>query len=439
MGHLRGLAALGLASALALAACGTASSTPAGSSAGLSGASTGGSSSVAPVNVTLWESHNGGPVGGAMTSLVDRFNASHKSVHVSIVVTKASSKLLAATAAGNPPVLAEISHYDGKLVKGQAIVPWNSFMKGDSVVSKSAFLPVAWKNGDVGGQHYRLETDLKVSEVFYNETMFKQAGITAAPTTWTQLAADAAKLKALHVIPVGWKDSSAHILPLFLSNGGTLLKGSNSVGTAVNFDTAAGNLTFSEFRSAYMSGELQLHHGTTLREDLAASKMAMIDGTSAGYQKVLEAVAGKFPVGAFVEPAGSSGHAANLAQGLGFVLPKGHSHAQDEAAWTFVQWWFGAAQQAYWAEQTGYAPETTAGVAAIPASFLSSHPGLKASLSAASSPYTVARPVSDSYNEVQSALDAAFFDAVTGKDSVAKALQKLQSQGNSYMSGASAI
>ena len=416
------------ASAAVLAASGAAASVPSRPLATSS-----------PVVIQLWESHNGGPVGGAMSALVKEFDATHKSVQVDIVVTKASSKLLAAIPAGNAPALAEISHYDGTLVKAGALVSWNTFLAGSKVVSPSDMLPVVWRNGLVQGQHYRLQTDLKVSEVFYDESLFHKAGIAAAPTTWAELAADAKKLKGLGVIPLGWKDSSAHILPAFMSNGGSMLRGSNSVGTAVNFDNSAATRTFTFFRSLYGANELQLHHGTTLREDFAAGKMAMIDGTSAGYAKVLDAVSGKFPVGAFVEPAGSTGHAYNVAQGLGFVLPKGHTHAQDEAAWTFVQWWFEPAQQVAWAEQTGFTPETRASIAAMPASFLRTHPGLVASISAGESPYTFARPVSDSYSEVQASIDASFFDAVTGKQSVASALQTLQKQGNSYMSGASEL
>ncbi len=395
----------------------------------------------APVAVSLWESHNGGPVGAAMTALVDRFDASHPSVHVTIVVTKASKKLLAAIPSGTAPVLAEISHYDGQLVKAGALVSWNPFMQGSATVSSGNFAPAVWKNGEVNGQHYRLQADVKLSQVLYNEALFRQAGITSAPKTWAQLASDAAAVKAKDpgVIPVGWKDSSAHILPAFMSDGGTLLQGGNSVGKAVAFDTPAGTASFSYFRSLYAAGELQIHHGTTLREDFGAGKMAMIDGTSAGYAKALAAVGGKFAVGAFVEPAGSTGHAANIVQGLGFVLPTGHTHAQDEAAWTFVQWWFASAQQVYWAEHTGFAPETRAGIAAMPASFLAGHPGAVATIAAVSSPYSVPRPVSDSYKEVQAALDAAWFDAVTGKDTVQGALATLQQQGDKYMSGASQL
>lgn len=422
-------------SAAVLGACGAASkgtAAPAASSGSASGTGK-------VTHVVLWESHNGGPVGAAMTALVDRFDATHHSVQVALSVTKASKKLVAAVAAGNAPVLAEISHYDGALVKGHALVSWNSFMKGSSTVSRASFAPAVWANGEVGGQHYRLETDLKLSEVFYNESLFQKAGIASPPTTWAQLGIDAAKLKGPGVIPLGWKDSSAHVLPAFLSNGGTLLKGGNSLGTAVDFNNAAGRQTFSYFRSLYKTGDLVFDHGTTLREDLASGHMAMIDGTSAGYQKVLDSVAGKFKVGAFVEPAGSTGHAANIAQGLGFVLPRGHSSAQDQGAWTFVQWWFATPQQVYWAEQTGYAPETKVAASAIPASFLASHPGLAASLAAASSPYSVARPVSDSYKEVQTALDTAFQQITTGGETVSVGLAKLDSQADGYMRGASEL
>lgn len=394
-----------------------------------------------PVAITLWESHNGFPAGDAMTVLANRFNATHKSIKLSIVVTKASTKLLAAIPTGTTPALAEISHYDGIYVKPGALLSWNSFIKGSPVVNESNFVPSAWTNGEVNGQHYRLQSSLKISEVFYNKTMFQRAGIKSAPTTWTQLSADAALIKKnlRGVIPLGWKNSSAHELPAFMSDGGTLLKGGNNVGQAVNFNTRAGVASFSYFRSLYAANELQIHHGTTLREDFGAGKMAMIDGTSAGYAKALAAVGGKFQVGAFPEPAGTTGHAYNIAQGLGFVLPKGHSHAQDEAAWTFVQWWFEPAQQDYWAEQTGFAPETRAAIAAMPKAFVASHPGMQVSMNAALSPYTVPRPVNDNYNEVQAALDTEWFNAVTGKQSVISALKTLEQQGNSYMSGASAI
>ena len=135
---------------------------------------------VETTSFSLWESHNGGPVGDAMSALVAKFDRSQKQVHVTIDVTKASTKLLAAVAAGDPPVLAEISHYDGTYVKGHALLSWNSLIKGDKELSESNFVPAVWQNGEVGGQRYRLQTDAKVSIVDYNKTLFQKAGILMA-------------------------------------------------------------------------------------------------------------------------------------------------------------------------------------------------------------------------------------------------------------------
>lgn len=118
------------------------------------------------IAITLWESHNGGPVGNAMSALVARFDRTHKgSVKVTIVVTKASTKLLAAIPAGTAPALAEISHYDSQLVQGGALVSWNRFIKGSTTITKRNFTPAVWDNGMVKGQHYRIQADVKLSQV----------------------------------------------------------------------------------------------------------------------------------------------------------------------------------------------------------------------------------------------------------------------------------
>jgi hypothetical protein len=75
----------------------------------------------------------------------------------------------------------------------------------------------------------------------------------------------------------------------------------------------------------------------------------------------------------------------------------------------------------------------------MPKSFLASHPGEAATIEGVSSHYTVPRPVSDSYKEVQSALDTTFLEIVTGKQPVQGGLASLDKTGDSYMSGASAL
>ena len=395
------------------------------------------------IRFSLWESHLAGPVGDAEAALVKQFNATHKNVQVALDVTSASTKALGAFEAGHPPLLAEISHYDNSFVSAHALVSLNSFMYGSNGLSAQQWAqydPVFLSNGDVNGQHYRLMADMKLSQLTYNRTMLAQAGITSAPATWNALYADLEILKAKDpgVIPLAWKNSSAHEIPPFLSNGGSIFK-PGTHDTQTDWNSPAGVETFDFFRKLYSQGLMIFAHGSTIRADLAAGKLAIGDGTSAGYAKALDAVSGKFPVGVWPYPAGSSGHSANLAQGLGFVIMAGHTKAQEAAAWEFVKWWLSPPQQAYWSMHTGYAAPSTTGRALIPASFLTSHPGIAVTNEEAASPYTIPRPIPAAYAEVQSALDTAFFNVVTGKQSVASALAGLDSTDQKYLTGKSGL
>lgn len=396
--------------------------------------------SAAPVQLSLWESHNGGPVENSEVYLVNWFNRTHKNIHVTIDNTKASTKALAALAAGNPPMLAEISHYDGAFLKAHALLSLNPYLTVKNGLGQNQFYPAVWSNGEVGGQHYRLMADVKVSQLAYNVKMFAAAGIKTPPATWAQLATDLAliKKKFPSVIPMAYKDSSAHILPPFLANGGHLFA-PGSKGSKADFLTPAATATFNYFRTLYKNHMMIFAHGSNIRADFGAGHIAVADGTSAGYQKILEAVHGRFPVGVFAYPAGSSGHSANLAQGLGFVTMIDHTKAEQQAAGTFIKWWFGPAQQVYWAEHSGYPPETRASAARMPKSFVHAHPGTRVSMTELASKYTIPRPVRGSYKEVQAVLDSLFFKAVTGQLSVHAALQQLQQQSDAYLSGHSQL
>lgn len=404
--------------------------------AGLALSGTADAASAPTLQLSLWESHNGGPVENSEVYLVNWFNRTHPSIHVTINNVKASTKALAALTAGNPPILAEISHYDGSFLNAHALLPLNGYVLGKGGLTQKNFYPSVWQNGAVGAQHYRLMADVKLSQLSYNVKMFSEAGIKAPPKTWTQLAADLEILKRKFpsIIPMAYKDSSAHILPPFLANGGKLFApGSN--GKKVDFLTPAAVSTFNYFRGLYARHLMIFAHGANIRSDFGAGKIAVADGTSAGYQKILDAVHGRFPVGVFAYPAGSTGHSANLAQGLGFVLMIDHTKAQDLAAETFIKWWFGNGPQAYWAEHSGYPPETKSAALAIPKSFMASHPGERVALSELASKYTIPRPVQGGYKEVQSTLDALFYKAVTGQMTVKAALQQLQTQADAYLSG----
>jgi ABC-type glycerol-3-phosphate transport system substrate-binding protein len=83
--------------------------------------------------------------------------------------------------------------------------------------------PSSWINANfilpnnIKGKDYIPPTNSQIIPlVYYNKSMFAQAGITAPPTTWTDFLADCAKLKAHGLVPIelGGHDSFAAAMPL---------------------------------------------------------------------------------------------------------------------------------------------------------------------------------------------------------------------------------
>ncbi|MDA8282346.1 MAG: extracellular solute-binding protein [Actinomycetota bacterium] len=447
-------AALGLATVL-VAGCGS-SPNAAGNSSG-SGPTNGSGAATShnTIDIVLWESHTGktNPVAITEQNIVNKFNASQRGVHVSILETSGTTKGLAAAQAGNPPVLAEVSHYDGQFRRGGFIIDQNPLIYGPGGFTKaqvSSFFPGVIANGRIPqkiangqpapGKQYRLAAGVKVSELFYNTSMFSRAGITSCPATWTALGQDLVKLKALGVTPMGFKDSSAHIEPAFISNGGSLYKPGTHQ-TQTEYDSPAGVTTFTQFRDWYSHKLFVFSHGTPMRAAIANKTLAIEDGTSAGWVKAFEiAKSAGVHIGACPYPNGTSGHSGNIIQGLGFVIFTHHTKAQQEAAFDFEQFWESPAIQAYWAQGSGFAPATRAAVAEIPSSYLSgAGAGLAVSIQELNSPYAQPRGQSDNYAEVDSAVDAAFFNAVTGKISVRAALAQLDKVDAGYLKGSTKI
>ena len=127
----RSTMAMAAGGTLILAGCGTASA----------GAAT--NPGTTHQTITLWESHSaGGPPGLAVAALVKQFNATHPDIHVALTVTKASHKALGALAAGDAPVAAWISHYDGQFLSAHALVDLNSLINGPSGLTASERLSI---------------------------------------------------------------------------------------------------------------------------------------------------------------------------------------------------------------------------------------------------------------------------------------------------------
>ncbi|MCX5200431.1 extracellular solute-binding protein [Streptomyces sp. NBC_00237] len=122
--------------------------------------------------------------------------------------------------AGEAPDMAQIGAYadyaaDGKLYSVPEML---------SIPTQANFVNALAETGKVNRVQYGMPFVASTRQLFYNKTLFEKAGISGAPETWNELAADAKKLKGKGVnypfaLPLGPEEAQAETLNWMLAGG----------------------------------------------------------------------------------------------------------------------------------------------------------------------------------------------------------------------------
>ena len=186
------LVALAAATALIVSACGS-------GSGGGSGSSTD-STSISGQTITYWASDQGSSIADDVKVLTPELNAFTKATGVKVNLQVIGwndllNRILAATASGQGPDVVNIGNtWSASLQATGAFLPITSSVMtqlGDT----GRFLPGALAaTGAAGKPPVGVPIYSTAYGLYYNKAEFAAAGITSAPTTWTQLIADGQKL-----------------------------------------------------------------------------------------------------------------------------------------------------------------------------------------------------------------------------------------------------
>ncbi len=149
----------------------------------------------------------------------------------------------------------------------------------------SNLIPKFLNDGRYQGTDYGIPFTTSTRALYYNKKIFAAAGISSPPTTWAELQADAAKIKAKGYIgygmPLGSEQAQAELLLWFLGNGGGYV---NSSGNYV-IDSAQNIATLNFMKQLAASGDTQPNPGGTDRKDVwaqfAQGKIGMVLGQPA--------------------------------------------------------------------------------------------------------------------------------------------------------------
>jgi multiple sugar transport system substrate-binding protein len=195
MRRLRMIAAL-LAVALGLAACG-------GSSGGGGQAPTQQLPALNHhVTVNFWHAMAGGAQKPTLEAITKAFNDSQPNVTVNLQVyadyATLLQKTLAAMAAGSPPDLAQCyENWAAKYSQSRALADLTPYVNAKDGLSQDDlkdYWPTMLSDARLNGTYLMWPFNKSDSVLFYNEDMFRAAGIDHPPATWDEFAADARKL-----------------------------------------------------------------------------------------------------------------------------------------------------------------------------------------------------------------------------------------------------
>jgi ABC-type glycerol-3-phosphate transport system substrate-binding protein len=325
----------------------------------------GGGGDTGVVKVTFWHAM-GGPLGRVLTGLIDEFNQTHGDIEIVSVsmgsYTALSQKIMAAVAAGKPPVMAQAyENWTIELILSGSIVPIQDFLHGPDGLSQESFadiLPVFVENNTFDNVVWSFPFNKSVRTLFYNKDLFAASGLDPdhPPRTWEEYYGFARRITRDtdgdgH--PDIWGNAGQVNVWMFgdllLQNGGSFM---DSTGLRVAFNGPKGVEALAFMKELLADGVGFIASGYEYQNDFLAGKVGMIEGSTV----TLAFIKGKydFNLGIAALPAGK--RPGVTIAGTNVVLFKKASPRERAAAWTFIKWFTDTAQTSRWAAGTSYVP-----------------------------------------------------------------------------------
>lgn len=305
---------------------------------------------------------------GILDGLVKSFESAHPGVQVKVESTSSgtaqgiTSSIQQQVAAGTPPDIAQDS-FDGLrfAISGLGAQPLDR-VEGKAAVSQAfggdhPYVSAVTKLGKIAGHTYAIPWTLSTPVLFYDQTLFQQAGITEPPKDWAEVTSDAALLKqktgadALANGCVGAGTPGDWCLQsMVLSGGGAILNGNK-----IAWGNAASVAALKTLQGVADAGGLSNLTGAQAISEFGAGKLAMYLQTSAVQSTLLSAAGGRFQVAAAAEPGFGNKPAVPTNSGSGLVMLT-KDKAKQKAAWQLMAWLTNDAAQTTITENIGYPP-----------------------------------------------------------------------------------
>ena len=337
---------------LALPGCGSGAeeSAPAGES--------GEAQSDEKIEIEFWHCM-GSSNGELIEQITEAFNESQDKIYVKAVqqgsYTEASTKMQAALAAGEAPVVAQMEigslgvfADSGQLVDLQKYVDAEDFDLDD-------FMPGLLDASYYDGALIALPHSRSLPVLYYNKDQFAAAGIENPPETWDELKTTAAALTTDTVYGYSCPLDQWYYSSLMMNAGGTIY---NEEETGIGFNNEAGTAPLYLWKDMIAEGTMHVPSGQdynsseACRNVFAAGTASMIMQSSAQLKGLEETC--NFEVGVAAIPMLTD--RAYAAGGSNLMMFAGHSEEEEAAGWEFLKFMTNTENAITWANGTGYLP-----------------------------------------------------------------------------------
>lgn len=378
------------------------------------------------IELEFWHAM-GGPLGDALTKLVNEFNGTHPNIHINEInmgnYPALSQKLMAAIVANTQPDMAQAYEaWIAKFIEGNALVPVEKFINGPDGLSQEElddFYPVFIKSSTFGDTMYAFPFNKSVRVMYYNKDMFYRNGldINKPPTTWDEFITVGKKLTQdrdsddkIDQWGTTFATNAWQFENCLLEAGGQLM---NETLTEPLFNSKYGIEALD-----FLSGQLNkskiayLSTGYDGQNDFLASKVGMVEGSSVSMVYLHK---GGIPFNLGMGAVPYFRTKKSLVSGTNIVIFKNVTDPQQqvkqEACWEFIKWFTNTKQTAQWSNMTYYMPVRKSAIEddETQAKF-KKYPGLKSVYDQLL--YAEVEPQTDAWFETRKLLEEQVIEAV---------------------------
>lgn len=339
-------------------------------------------------------------------------------------------KLAADIAAQTPPdVFLDNYRLIGPFAVKGALQPLDGYINTSQVIKTDDFFPAAMNAYKLKGQQQCLPLNLSQLGIYYNKTMFEQAGVPLPHKDWTWsdfLAAAKALTKDTNgdgktdQYGAGISTSAIRLMPFIWAHGGDVVDNPERP-TTLTLDHGAAFDAFQWFVNLQVKEHVV---PDKTAEATQSSQKRFQDGTLGMFfqsrvitPELRETVADKFEWD--IAPLPQDKQRATILHSDGFCITSGSKN--KDAAWKLIEFFNSPASQSTLAQSGRTVPSLIA-VANSPA-FLKSNPPANNQMYLDMAPYVRAAPLMSTWGEVESALGKEIKRAFYGDASAQQAAQ----------------